>query len=134
MFYADWCGHCKKLIPSWEDLAENSTHSAKVGAINCEENTYLRDRFEIKGFPSLLFFDTDGLIYRYKGERSVEKFAEFINGQYKVFESFPIPGVNLVASTKSFLSGVGGLPIVIGICIIFVLIVVCIFNFTGNDK
>lgn len=80
MFYADWCGHCKRLIPHWEELAGNKSLPAKVGAVNCEENTYLRDRFEIKGFPTLIFFDTDGLMYKYKGERSVEKLTLFIDG------------------------------------------------------
>ena len=36
-------------------------------------------------------------MYEFKGEQSewetsIEKFVNFINGEYKKFESFPIPG------------------------------------------
>ena len=35
-FYAPWCGHCKKLAPVWDELAEGFSHNeditiAKVG-------------------------------------------------------------------------------------------------------
>ena len=69
-------------------------------------------------------------MYKYKGERSVEKFDIFVNGGYKDFEKFNIPSIY----AKTLLSSIEFLPIAIGISVIFVLLGVCIFNFSGDNK
>ena len=73
-------------------------------------------------------------MYKYEGEQSVENFVNFINGKYKKSESFTIPGFNFIAYIKGFIFGLGGLIIIIVISIIFVLIMVRIFNNFRKNK
>lgn len=34
-FYAPWCGHCKHLIPVWEELYLNHKDELNVGKVDC---------------------------------------------------------------------------------------------------
>ena len=56
---APWCGHCKRLAPTWDQLAtevaaENS--AAHVGKVDCTVHKSICERFEVRGYPTLLGF------------------------------------------------------------------------------
>jgi len=76
-FYAPWCGHCKRLAPTWEDLAL-SNPSFKVAKVDCTVEKDLATRFGVKGFPTIkLFKEGQTEIVDYKGPRTLEGFTEF---------------------------------------------------------
>ena len=55
--YTPWCGHCKKLAPIWEDIAETLDQEVKVGEIDATQQTRLAERFNIQGYPTLLLIE-----------------------------------------------------------------------------
>ncbi|KAL4802248.1 thioredoxin-like protein [Aspergillus unguis] len=85
-FTAPWCGHCKKLAPTWETLAtdfalESSVTVAKVDADNENSKATAKEQ-GISGYPTIKFFpkgSTEGETYN--GGRSEEAFVEFLNSK-----------------------------------------------------
>lgn len=59
MFYAPWCGYCKTLKPEYIEAAKELKDESVLAAIdvNRPENTVLRSRYNITGFPTLLYFE-----------------------------------------------------------------------------
>ena len=95
VFYAPWCGHCKKLMPAWNQFAEQEGHKnqLKVAVVDCDnqENNDLCGAFDITGYPRILYLRGDQY-YRYRGERTVEKITEFVyQGEYLEAEHKDIP-------------------------------------------
>lgn len=61
LFYAPWCGHCKEIKPTYTDLSKiyrGDEHLliAKVDA-NDSQNKALANRFGVKGFPTIYYFN-----------------------------------------------------------------------------
>ena len=57
-FYAPWCGHCKRLAPTWEELAKSQKGTVRVAKMDCtatDNKQFCRD-MGVRGYPTLKFF------------------------------------------------------------------------------
>lgn len=77
-FYAPWCGHCKQLAPSYELAAKQLKGVVKLGAVNMDEHKSVGAPYNIKGFPTLMFFGNDkNKAIGYSGGRDADSIRKF---------------------------------------------------------
>ncbi|KAG7172585.1 thioredoxin domain-containing protein 5 homolog [Homarus americanus] len=85
MFFAPWCGHCKRLSPTWDDLGKKyNTEKAEVvvGKVDCTQHTALCSSQDVTGYPTLKLFGKgvqSGV--KYKGPRDLASLERFIAEQ-----------------------------------------------------
>jgi len=89
-FYAPWCGHCKRLAPTYEKVATELKGKANVAKLDCTVETGSCRRFGVKGYPTVKFLK-DGQVREYKGDRSQESLVSFVTEGYKTAEASPLP-------------------------------------------
>lgn len=78
-FYAPWCGHCKALAPEYEKAAtalKGKTPEIKLAKVDCTENQEACEQYEVKGFPTVLFFK-NGVQREYTGQRTADSIVEW---------------------------------------------------------
>lgn len=55
-FYADWCGPCKVMAPSVDQLAANFSGKALVAKVNTDLSPIATRPFNIRGIPTTIVF------------------------------------------------------------------------------
>jgi thioredoxin 1 len=55
-FWAVWCGPCRMIAPTVEELAKEYAEKIKVLKLNTDENPEIASRYKIMGIPSIIFF------------------------------------------------------------------------------
>lgn len=82
-FFAPWCGHCKRLAPTWDDLATKfiGNLSVKVAKVDCtlSDNKDLCSSQDVDGFPTIFLYKNGDKVTEYNGNRSLDDLVNFVN-------------------------------------------------------
>lgn len=55
-FWAEWCGPCKQIGPSLEELSTHYAGRVKIVKVNVDENPDLPAQLGVRGIPALFLF------------------------------------------------------------------------------
>jgi len=102
-FYAPWCGHCKKLAPTFDELGEKlkSNKNIVIAKMDATTNDLPADvPFQVSGFPTIKLVKTDNTVVDYNGDRSLESFIDFLKKNSTYGKDLVVAGEN-VESTDS---------------------------------
>jgi protein disulfide-isomerase A1 len=79
--YAPWCGHCKRLAPTLEEVAIEfkDDDDVVIAKLDGSTNDIPYEIFEVKGFPTLYLHTAAGENIQYEGDRSKADLIEFVN-------------------------------------------------------
>lgn len=78
-FYADWCGPCKMIAPSLEEIAAAYGDKIYVYKVNVDEAYEIADAFNISAIPTLLFIPMEGKAYKNVGYVEKEQIEKLIS-------------------------------------------------------
>ena len=65
--WAEWCGPCRMIAPTIEDLAKEMSGKAVFGKLNVDENMQTSNKYRISAIPSLLVFKNGKLLDKLVG-------------------------------------------------------------------
>jgi thioredoxin 1 len=77
-FWADWCGPCKMIAPTIEELAEEYRGRLKVCKLDVDSNQRTAQRFAVRSIPSMLFFKDGDVVETVIGAVRKQRLAEVI--------------------------------------------------------
>ena len=78
-FYAPWCGHCKALTPTWEQLGDTFKNRADIMIAKLDATSNSPHDVLIESYPTLILFK--GSIknqYVFKGRRTFDGLLDFL--------------------------------------------------------
>lgn len=80
LFYAPWCFHCKNAKPEFVNAAAEYSDDPKVefAAVDCTKHSGICSAYEVRGYPSIKYFNYLKTHKEYRGERKAEGFIKFM--------------------------------------------------------
>ena len=113
-FFAPWCGHCKKLAPIYDELAQNfefAKDKVSIAKVDADAEKDLGRRFGVQGFPTLKWFDgKSDKPEDYNGGRDLESLSTFISEKtgIKLKGKKIVPSAVEMLNDKTFKTEIGG--------------------------
>lgn len=77
--WAFWCGPCRMLSPTVDDIAEQYEGRVAVAKCNVDDNDELAANFGVRSIPTLLFFKNGELADKTVGLVSKQEIENILN-------------------------------------------------------
>ena len=81
-FWADWCGPCRMVAPTFAELAAEFKGKVTFGKVNVDENGQTAQNFQIQSIPAFVVIKNGVEVHRFVGARDkddmkleIQKFA-----------------------------------------------------------
>ena len=55
-FWAAWCGPCKQIAPSLDEISEELEGKVSLAKVNIDENPETPSKYGVRGIPTLMLF------------------------------------------------------------------------------
>lgn len=83
LFKVDWCPHCKKAKPIFDEVEKElngrqiNGYTVSFKTVDCEAEPDMADKFKIEGYPTIKLVK-DGQVIEYDAKPDKDKIMEFL--------------------------------------------------------
>ncbi len=77
-FWAPWCGPCRMVGPIIDEIAGETTNTAKVGKVNIDEEQELAQMFKVMSIPTLVVVKEGKVVQTVVGARPKQQILSMI--------------------------------------------------------
>ena len=55
-FWAEWCGPCKMIAPTVEEISQKNVEKLIVGKVDIDTNPNLAEQYQVRSIPTIMIF------------------------------------------------------------------------------
>ena len=78
-FWAPWCGPCKALGPTIDELATEYQGKVRIGKLNTDENPQVASSHRINAIPTVMLFKGGQVVERFVGVTPKPRFVSALD-------------------------------------------------------
>ena len=87
-YYAPWCGHCKALAPTWDQLGDDVKDIEDLVIAKFDATANEVAGLEIRGYPTLKYYPKDNKAgVDYSGDRELDDFKKWLNENSSAYQA-----------------------------------------------